>query len=196
MKEWSKVTENKAKTTQKSRKTTKKEAEVKPDPNQLDLIEGKTVAELEAEAKQQPTAVVVEQQDNRKTIKSESKDIEMSEIRKATKRLADESTKVAVMYDNRNLTALKQLVATNGLKIETMIEIAIDRFLNWQDKKTSAFPFQSLSEIELNKKRTTIVLSEATKKRLDEFCDTHKQQVSLIINLSIQALNDEVKAFK
>ena len=50
MKEGSKMTEAKQKSTSRGRKTMKKEVEVKPDPNQLDLLTNQTVAEMEQQA--------------------------------------------------------------------------------------------------------------------------------------------------
>lgn len=131
----------------------------------------------------------------RTSVRSEVKDFTLAEIRATVKLVDGGVTRVSVVYDPRNYQGIQEIIAATGIKKEVVYDIAIKRFLDWQEKKTSSFPFSSVKDVEPLGIRTTIVISKATKERLDTFCDDNLQQVNLIVNLALQALIEEVKAF-
>lgn len=202
------MTENKAKSTSKGRKTTKKAEETVVDPKQIDLIEGKTVEELEQEQQQAKEEADKAQakakleaeiksvlEESRTTIKTEAKDFTLDEIRNGVKLVNEGTNRVSVVYDPRNYEGIQSIIGATGIKKEVIYDIAIKRFLDWQEKKTTNFPFASVKDVTPLGVRTTIVISKATKERLDTFCVDNLQQVNLIVNLALQALIEEVKPF-
>ena len=202
------MTEKGQKTSKRGGKGVKKTEGTVVDPKQIDLIEGKTVDELEKEQQQadeqakkeaakaeaEATAKLVLEK-TRTAIKSETKDFTLDEIRNGVKLVNEGTNRVSVVYDPRNYTGIQGIISATGIKKEVIYDIAIKRFLDWQEKKTSSFPFGSVKDVEPMGIRTTIVVSKATKERLDKFCDDNLQQVNLIVNLALQALIEEVKAF-
>lgn len=203
-----KTTKNSRSKTNPTTKTTKKTEETVVDPNQIDLLTNKTQKELEqdqqqaqeetakAEAKAKLEAEIKTVLETPRTsVRSEAKDFTLAEIRATVKLVDGGVTRVSVVYDPRNYQGIQEIIAATGIKKEVVYDIAIKRFLDWQEKKTSSFPFSSVKDVEPLGIRTTIVISKATKERLDTFCDDNLQQVNLIVNLALQALIEEVKAF-
>lgn len=203
-----KTTKNSRSKTNPTTKTTKKTEETVVDPNQIDLLTNKTQKELEqdqqqaqeetakAEAKAKLEAEIKTVLETPRTsVRSEVKDFTLAEIRATVKLVDGGVTRVSVVYDPRNYQGIQEIIAATGIKKEVVYDIAIKRFLDWQEKKTSSFPFSSVKDVEPLGIRTTIVISKATKERLDTFCDDNLQQVNLIVNLALQALIEEVKAF-
>lgn len=205
------MTENKTRTTNRGSKTKKKEAEVKPDPKQLDLLEGKTVEELEAEAIQQTEPVeevkkepkkgakrgrkAANEQvelvaDNRQVIKAELKDITMEEVRETVKRFKRGSKQHSFTLDLRNLQVLNQLADENGLDKSTVLDLAINRFIQTDVKQ---FPFWALTEVELDK-RVTFVISNTAKSELSLYAKKTRQNAQHIVNLALQSLRDEMRS--
>ena len=178
-----KTNTSKGKTTQSKVKT----EEIKVDDNQISLLDqGKTVGDLKAED------ILMKP---RTSVKTETKDFTLDEIRTAVKLVNEGVTRVSVVYDLRNYEGIQSVIGATGIKKEVIYDIAIKRFLDWQDKKTSNFPFSSVKDVTPTGTRTTIVISKVTKERLDKFCDDNLQQVNLIVNLALQGLIEEVKAF-
>lgn len=177
------MVEKKAKSMKAKAKTQKVEV---VDDNQLNLLDGKTVGELKAEDLLIKT---------RTAVKTEPKDLTLSEVRSAVKSINDGVTRVSVVYDPRNYQGIQDVIAATGIKKEVIYDIAIKRFLNWQEMKSANFPFGAVKDVTPEGKRTTMVISQATKLRLDKFCDDNLQQVNLIVNLALQSLIEEVKAF-
>ena len=215
MKEGSKMTEAKQKSTSRGRKTMKKEVEVKPDPNQLDLLTNQTVAEMEQQAEPveigeaKPDKKVKEEPkkgakrgrkaaneqvelvaDNRQVIKAELKDITMEEVRETVKRFKRGSKQHSFTLDLRNLQVLNQLADENGLDKSTVLDLAINRFIQTDVKQ---FPFWALTEVELDK-RVTFVVSETAKNELTLYAKNTRQNAQHIVNLALQSLRDEMRS--
>ena len=160
---------------------------IEVDDNQLSLLHGdKTVADLKADDLLTKT---------RTAVKTEAKDLTLSEVRTAVKAINDGVTRVSVVYDPRNHQGIQDVISATGIKKEVIYDIAIKRFLTWQDMKSANFPFGSVKDVTPEGKRTTMVISQATKLQLDKFCDENLQQVNLIVNLALQGLIEEVKVF-
>lgn len=204
----SKNSRSKANQTTKAAKTTKKTEETVVDKQQIDLLEGKTVGELEqeqqqaqeeaskAEAKAKLEAEIKSVLERTRTsIKTEVKDFTLDEVRNGVKLVNEGTNRVSIVYDPRNYTGIQEIISGTGIKKEVVYDIAVKRFLDWQEKKSSSFPFGSVKDVTPLGVRTTIVISKATKERLDTFCVDNLQQVNLIVNLSLQALIEEVKGF-
>lgn len=191
------MAEKEQKTTSKGRKTTKKVEEATVDPRQIDLIEGKTVEELAQEDQKAKVEAEIKLvlDKTRTSIKTEANDFTLDEIRNGVKLVNQGTNRVSVVYDPRNYEGIQSVIGATGIKKEVIYDIAIKRFLDWQDKKTSNFPFSSVKDVTPTGTRTTIVISKVTKERLDKFCDDNLQQVNLIVNLALQALIEEVKPF-
>ena len=178
-----KMAEKKAKTANSKAKV----QEVKVDDNQISLLDGgKTVADLKSDDVSART---------RTAVKTEAKDLTLAEVRSAVKSINEGVTRVSVVYDPRNYQGVQAIIGATGIKKEVIYDIAIKRFLDWQEKKNANFPFGAVKDVTPSGTRTTMVISQATKLRLDKFCDENLQQVNLIVNLSLQALVEEVKAF-
>lgn len=203
-----KTTKNSRSTANKTTKTTKKAEEVAVDPKQIDLLTDKTVEELEQEQQQakeeaskaEAKAKLEAEIDSvlrktRTTIKSETKDFTLDEIREGVKLVDGGTNRVSTVYDPRNYQGIQEVISASGIKKEVIYDIAIKRFLDWQALEESDFPFSSVKDVKPLGIRTTIVISKATKERLDKFCENNLQQVNLIVNLALQALIEEVKPF-
>lgn len=194
------MTETKSKSTQKARKTTKKAEEVAVDPRQIDLIEGKTVAEIEAEAKRSKGAkrgrkgandVVEVVADNRPVITPELFDITMLEVRDSVQRFKKGAKQHSFTLDLRNLQVLNQIADENGLDKSTVLDIAINRFV---DVQPEAFPFGALKDINTDK-RVTFVISDSVKNRLDIYAKKEtRQSAQFIVNLALQSLRDQMRS--
>ena len=180
------MSKNKQKTVAKGRKTVQKVDETTVPNCQIDLIEGKTVGELKEEALLSKARTV---------IKTEAKDITLPELRESVKRSKSGNTRVAFSCDPRNHEGIQIVSESTGIKKEIICDVALDRFLSWQDKKSAKFPFEAVKDVNQGGKRTTIVISEQTKQRLDAFCVDNLQQVSVIINLALQSFVEEVNPF-
>lgn len=196
------MTETKAKTTQRQRKTVKKTEEVAVDQQQIDLLTNKTVAELEAEAKKAKGAkrgrkgandVVEVVADNRPVITPALFDLTMIEVRDAVQRLKKGSKQHSFTLDLRNLQVLNQIADENGLDKSTVLDIAINRFV---DTPAHAFPFSALKDIELDK-RVTFIISDSVKNRLDIYSKKEtRQSAQFIVNLALQSLRDQMRTEK
>lgn len=196
------MTETKAKTTQRQRKTVKKTEEIAVDPRQIDILEGKTVAEVEAEAKKAKGAkrgrkgandVVEVVADNRPVITPALFDLTMIEVRDAVQRLKKGSKQHSFTLDLRNLQVLNQIADENGLDKSTVLDIAINRFV---DTPAHAFPFSALKDIELDK-RVTFIISDSVKNRLDIYAKKEtRQSAQFIVNLALQSLRDQMRSEK
>ncbi|MEE0976204.1 MAG: hypothetical protein UH543_00525 [Bacteroidales bacterium] len=191
------MAEKEQKTTSKGRKTTKKVEEATVDPRQIDLIEGKTVEELAQEDQKAKVEAEIKLvlDKTRTSIKTEANDFTLDEIRNGVKLVNQGTNRVSVVYDPRNYEGIQSIISGTGIKKEVVYDIAIKRFLDWQEKKSTSFPFASVKDVTPLGTRTTIVISKATKERLDTFCVDNLQQVNLIVNLALQALIEEVKPF-
>lgn len=195
-----KMTEIKSKSTQKARKTTKKVEEVAVDPRQIDLIEGKTVAEIEAEAAKAKGAkrgrkgandVVEVVADNRPVIAPELFDLTMSEVRDSVQRFKRGAKQHSFTLDLRNLQVLNQIADENGLDKSTVLDIAINRFV---DVQPDVFPFQALKDIKADK-RVTFVISDSVKNRLNIYAKKEtRQSAQFIVNLALQSLRDQMRS--
>lgn len=196
------MTEIKAKTTTRGRKTAKKTEEVAVDQQQIDLLTNKTVAELEAEAKKAKGAkrgrkgandVVEVVADNRPVITPQLCDLTMPEVRDAVQRLKKGSKQHSFTLDLRNLQVLNQIADENGLDKSTVLDIAINRFV---DTPAHAFPFAALKDIELDK-RVTFIISDSVKNRLDIYAKKEtRQSAQFIVNLALQSLRDQMRSEK
>lgn len=196
------MTETKAKTTQRQRKTVKKTEEVAVDQQQIDLLTNKTVAELEAEAKKAKGAkrgrkgandVVEVVADNRPVITPALFDLTMIEVRDAVQRLKKGSKQHSFTLDLRNLQVLNQIADENGLDKSTVLDIAINRFV---DTPAHAFPFSALKDIQLDK-RVTFIISDSVKNRLDIYAKKEtRQSAQFIVNLALQSLRDQMRTEK
>lgn len=196
------MTENKAKATTRTRKSTKKAEEIAVDPRQIDILEGKTVAEVEAEAKKAKGAkrgrkgandVVEMVADNRAVITPNLFDLTMVEVRDAVKRLKQGSKQHSFTLDLRNLQVLNQIADENGLDKSTVLDIAINRFV---DTPADAFPFSALKDIQLDK-RVTFIISDSVKNRLDIYSKKEtRQSAQFIVNLALQSLRDQMRSEK
>lgn len=200
LKEGSKMTETKQKSTPKGRKTTKKTEEVAVDPRQIDLLTNKTVAEVEAEAKKAkgakrgrkgPNDVVEVVADNRPVITPELFDLTMPEVRDSVQRFKRGAKQHSFTLDLRNLQVLNQIADENGLDKSTVLDIAINRFV---DVQPDAFPFQALKDINADK-RVTFVISDSVKNRLDIYAKKEtRQSAQFIVNLALQSLRDQMRS--
>ena len=196
------MTETKAKTTQRQRKTVKKTEEVAVDQQQIDLLTNKTVAELEAEAKKAKGAkrgrkgandVVEVVADNRPVITPALFDLTMIEVRDAVQRLKRGSKQHSFTLDLRNLQVLNQIADENGLDKSTVLDIAINRFV---DTPAHAFPFGALKDIQLDK-RVTFIISDSVKNRLDIYAKKEtRQSAQFIVNLALHSLRDQMRTEK
>lgn len=194
------MTENKAKTTSRGRKTTKKAEEVAVDPNQIDLLTNKTVAEVEAEAKKAKGAkrgrkgandVVEVVADNRQVITPELFDLTMTEVRDSVQRFKRGAKQHSFTLDLRNLQVLNQIADENGLDKSTVLDIAINRFV---DVPADSFPFSALKDINADK-RVTFVISDSVKNRLDIYAKKEtRQSAQFIVNLALQSLRDQMRS--
>lgn len=197
------MTEIKAKTTTRARKSTKKAEEIAVDPRQIDILEGKTVAEVEAEAKKPQKGakrgrkgandVVEVVADNRPVITPNLFDLTIVEVRDAVQRLKKGSKQHSFTLDLRNLQVLNTIADENGLDKSTVLDIAINRFV---DTPADAFPFQALKDIQLDK-RVTFIISDSVKNRLDIYAKKEtRQSAQFIVNLALQSLRDQMRTEK
>ena len=131
--------------------------------------------------------------DNRPVITPQLLDLRMDEVRDSVQRFRKGVNQHSFTLDLRNLQALNQIADDNGLDKSTVLDIAIDRFV---DTPLSSFPFEALKDIQ-NDKRVTFKISNIMKERLDKYAKKEtRQSAQFIVNLALQSLRDQMRAEK
>lgn len=130
----------------------------------------------------------------RALIREKLRDWTADEVRSTQARLNKSMKVLNFKMDPRNAELLNKFIEVNGLGKALTVDLAVFRFVSDVEDRGATFPYQALSQIDIqDNENVSFKISETTKKRLDSFCKTNRQQTQLVANIALECFLNEVR---
>ena len=128
----------------------------------------------------------------RPVIREKIREWERTEVRSAQARINAKTKAMNFRIDPRNADLLDKFTASNGLMKTLTIDLAIFRLIEEVENGASQFPYEAMAHVDVqNEETTSFKISEVTKNRLNNFCNSKGLKVQMALNIALQAFFDE-----
>ncbi len=130
----------------------------------------------------------------RALIREKLRDWTADEVRSTQARLNKSMKVLNFKMDPRNAELLNKFIENNGLGKALTVDLAVFRFVSDVEDRGATFPYQALSQIDIqDNENVSFKISTTTKERLDKFCKTNRQQTQLVANIALECFLNEVR---